>query len=263
MIGRGAAIAEVGKRHHEIHGELAHMAWLGVHASLMTGTRAKIEAFVDWAWDGFTKTGGPHVLDRGDAAEINWDDDPDGHLVGSGPDHHDQRLIDGAARYGKRPGPLAVRDHDDLSLLLRPGDDRAGVPGRDPPDGLVPHRQPRLQADDPLLRDAAADQRGHRRGHRAGPGVPVRDELVDLLALRRRRVRGAAGDGGDPRVLPRVDVPGAVAVRLGPAAQAGSPRVHLGGFGRARCCRRCSSSSPTPGCSIRSATRSTARARPC
>jgi NADH:quinone reductase (non-electrogenic) len=76
MIGRGAAIAEVGKNHHEIHGELAHMAWLGVHASLMTGTKAKIEAFVDWAWDGFSKTGGPHVLDRGEAAEINWDDDP-------------------------------------------------------------------------------------------------------------------------------------------------------------------------------------------
>jgi NADH:ubiquinone reductase (H+-translocating) len=75
MIGRGAAIAEVGKRHHEIHGELAHMAWLGVHASLMTGTKAKIEAFVDWCWDGFSKTGGPHVLDRGDAAIIDWDDD--------------------------------------------------------------------------------------------------------------------------------------------------------------------------------------------
>ena len=76
MIGRGAAIAEVGKHHHEVHGELAHMAWLGVHASLMTGTRAKIETFVDWAWDGFTKTGGPHVLDRGDAAKIDWEDDP-------------------------------------------------------------------------------------------------------------------------------------------------------------------------------------------
>ncbi|HET7049529.1 MAG TPA: NAD(P)/FAD-dependent oxidoreductase [Solirubrobacteraceae bacterium] len=75
MIGRGAAIAEVGKRHHEIHGQLAHMAWLGVHASLMTGTKAKIEAFVDWAWDGFSKTGGPHVLDRGDAAKIDWDED--------------------------------------------------------------------------------------------------------------------------------------------------------------------------------------------
>ena len=76
MIGRGAAIGEVGKHHHEIHGELGHLAWLGVHASLMTGTKAKIEAFVDWAWDGFSKTGGPHVLDRGEAAEIDWTDDP-------------------------------------------------------------------------------------------------------------------------------------------------------------------------------------------
>ena len=76
MIGRGAAIAEVGKRHHEVHGQLAHMAWLGVHASLMTGTRDKVEAIIDWSWDRFSKTGGPHVLDRGDAAEINWDDDP-------------------------------------------------------------------------------------------------------------------------------------------------------------------------------------------
>jgi len=75
MIGRGAAIAEVGKHHHEIHGQLAHMAWLGVHASLLTGTKAKIEAFVDWAWNGFSKTGGPHVLDRGDAAAIDWEDD--------------------------------------------------------------------------------------------------------------------------------------------------------------------------------------------
>ncbi len=76
MIGRGAAIAEVGKNHHEVHGQLAHMAWLGVHASLMTGTRDKIEAIIDWGWDRFSKTGGPHVLDRGDAAEIDWEDDP-------------------------------------------------------------------------------------------------------------------------------------------------------------------------------------------
>ena len=76
MIGRGAAIAEVGKHHHEVHGQLAHMAWLGVHASLMTGNRDKIEAIIDWGWDRFSKTGGPHVLDRGDAAKIDWDDDP-------------------------------------------------------------------------------------------------------------------------------------------------------------------------------------------
>src|SRR5207302_2525068 len=29
MIGRGAAIAEVGEHHHEVHGQLAHLAWLG------------------------------------------------------------------------------------------------------------------------------------------------------------------------------------------------------------------------------------------
>ena len=75
MIGRKAAIAEVGKNHHEVHGQLAHMAWLGVHASLMTGARDKIEAIIDWGWDRFSKTGGPHVLDRGDAAEIDWEDD--------------------------------------------------------------------------------------------------------------------------------------------------------------------------------------------
>jgi NADH dehydrogenase len=76
MIGRKAAIAEMGEGHHEVHGQLAHMAWLGVHATLMTGTRDKIEAIIDWSWDRFSKTGGPHVLDRGDAAEIDWEDDP-------------------------------------------------------------------------------------------------------------------------------------------------------------------------------------------
>jgi NADH dehydrogenase len=76
MIGRRAAIAEVGENHHELHGQLAHLAWLGVHAALMTGSRAKLEAIIDWGWDRFSKTGGPHVLDRGDAAEIDWEDDP-------------------------------------------------------------------------------------------------------------------------------------------------------------------------------------------
>lgn len=75
MIGRTEAIAAIGSKHHEVHGQLAHMAWLGVHAQLMTGTRAKMEAIIDWSWDRFSRTGGPHVLDRGDAAEIDWSDD--------------------------------------------------------------------------------------------------------------------------------------------------------------------------------------------
>ena len=61
MIGRRA---EMGKNHHEVHGQLAHVAWLGVHASLMTGTRDKIEATLDWCWDRFSKTGGPRPRSR-------------------------------------------------------------------------------------------------------------------------------------------------------------------------------------------------------
>ena len=65
---------------------------------------------------------------------------------------------------------------------------------------------------------------------------------------------------GIARVLPRVDVPRAVAVRLGPAAQASAPSDASGRSRSARCCRRCSSWSPTRGCSTPSATRSTSPA---
>jgi NADH dehydrogenase len=75
MIGRGAAIAEVGSHRHELHGVVAFSAWLGVHAMLMTGVRNRIDAFVDWAWDYFSAERGPQVLDRTDAARIDWDDD--------------------------------------------------------------------------------------------------------------------------------------------------------------------------------------------
>jgi NADH:ubiquinone reductase (H+-translocating) len=91
MIGRKAAIAEMGKGHHEVHGQLAHAAWLGVHMTLMTGTRDKIDAIVDWSWDRFSKTGGPHVLDRGDAAEINWEDDPSATSSGGTASRRDEQ----------------------------------------------------------------------------------------------------------------------------------------------------------------------------
>ena len=46
MIGRGAAIAEVGAHRHELHGVIAFSAWLGVHATLMTGVRNRVDAFI-------------------------------------------------------------------------------------------------------------------------------------------------------------------------------------------------------------------------
>jgi NADH dehydrogenase len=75
MIGRGAAIAEVGEHRHELHGVIAFSAWLGVHAALMSGVRNRVDAFITWGSDYFTSNRGPQVLDRADAAQIDWQDD--------------------------------------------------------------------------------------------------------------------------------------------------------------------------------------------
>lgn len=75
MIGKNAAVAEVGAHRHELHGPIAFSAWLGVHVVLLSGVRQRVDAFVSWAWDYFTKTRGPQVLDRSDAARIDWGDD--------------------------------------------------------------------------------------------------------------------------------------------------------------------------------------------
>jgi NADH dehydrogenase len=39
MIGRNAAVAEVGKRRHQVEGPVAFAAWLGVHAMLLSGAQ--------------------------------------------------------------------------------------------------------------------------------------------------------------------------------------------------------------------------------
>ena len=118
----------------------------------------------------------------------------------------------------------------------------------------------RLAAADALLRHAAADQLRDRGGDRPGAGVPVRDELVGVLELRRRGVRRAAGDRGPGRVHARGDVPRALDLRLEPAAAPAAPGDDLDRGAGAPGCRPTSSSWPTRGCSTRSATRwSTAR----
>ena len=76
MIGRGAAVAEVGEKHMGLHGHLAFAAWLGVHAMLMSGIHNRTNAFIEWAGDYFGSTHGPYVLDRSDVPRIDWGDDP-------------------------------------------------------------------------------------------------------------------------------------------------------------------------------------------
>jgi NADH dehydrogenase len=74
MIGHGAAVAEMGKHHHELHGSIAFAAWLGVHAWLLNTTRARIDAFINWAWDSFSNSRGPAIIDDPDAPRIDWTD---------------------------------------------------------------------------------------------------------------------------------------------------------------------------------------------
>ena len=74
MIGTGSAVAEVGPRHHELHGVVAFSAWLGVHAWLMSGVRQRVDAFVSWAWDFLGSSRDDAVIDP-DTPVIDWGDD--------------------------------------------------------------------------------------------------------------------------------------------------------------------------------------------
>ena len=75
MIGRGSAIAAMGRRRFELHGLVAFAAWLGVHLLLMTGARARTRAVVDWIFVNVSRTRGPPLLDRAVAADIDWSED--------------------------------------------------------------------------------------------------------------------------------------------------------------------------------------------
>ena len=68
MIGRNAAIAEIGKKRHELKGFLAFFAWLGVHAALLPTFRQRAFACITWLWNYFGKTNALQVLDNTDVA---------------------------------------------------------------------------------------------------------------------------------------------------------------------------------------------------
>ena len=75
MIGRNAAIAEVGKHRHQVEGPLAFAAWLGVHAMLLSGTHSKADAFLTWAWDYFDRDHAATVEASSVPQRIAWGDD--------------------------------------------------------------------------------------------------------------------------------------------------------------------------------------------
>ena len=52
-IGRGAAVVELPNK-LTLHGPLAYFAWLGVHLTLMSGMRNRIETLWNWGWSALT-----------------------------------------------------------------------------------------------------------------------------------------------------------------------------------------------------------------
>jgi NADH dehydrogenase len=76
MIGRKAAVAEVGAHRHELNGRIAFAAWLGVHAQLLANMGAEVKAFLAWADEFYLR---PHhrsaaLLDPStiDTPRIDW-----------------------------------------------------------------------------------------------------------------------------------------------------------------------------------------------
>src|SRR5882724_3244197 len=52
-IGRGAAVVEFPNQ-RTLHGPLAYFAWLGVHLTLLSGMRNRIEVLWNWSWSALT-----------------------------------------------------------------------------------------------------------------------------------------------------------------------------------------------------------------
>jgi NADH dehydrogenase len=75
MIGRNAAVAEVGKHRHQVEGPVAFAAWLGVHAMLLSGAHSKTDAFLSWAWDYFDRDHAATVEASSSPHRIAWGDD--------------------------------------------------------------------------------------------------------------------------------------------------------------------------------------------
>jgi NADH dehydrogenase len=71
MVGRNAAVAEVGQGRYELTGPVAFAAWLGVHAVLLDTTRAKIEAIIEWAREYFHLDYSSPILDQPEQAALN------------------------------------------------------------------------------------------------------------------------------------------------------------------------------------------------
>jgi len=68
-IGRGAAVVEFPNR-RTLQGELAYFAWLGVHLTLLTGMRNRIETLWNWGWSALTHDRAARIIIRAQEDEV-------------------------------------------------------------------------------------------------------------------------------------------------------------------------------------------------
>jgi NADH dehydrogenase len=70
-IGRGAAVVEF-PNHRTLHGPLAYFAWLGVHLTLLSGIRNRIEVLWNWSWSALTHDRAARIIiqSKGDDVKV-------------------------------------------------------------------------------------------------------------------------------------------------------------------------------------------------
>jgi NADH dehydrogenase len=114
MIGRKAAVAEVGVHRHEMHGRIAFAAWLGVHAQLLANLGAEVRAFLSWAEEFYVR---PHhrsaqLLDPSkiDKPRIDWAGTGAGVKPGIGAEPHAKAKSDNPADTSAKSDTAAKSD---------------------------------------------------------------------------------------------------------------------------------------------------------
>ncbi|MGO4104913.1 NAD(P)/FAD-dependent oxidoreductase [Leifsonia sp. YAF41] len=75
MIGRNAAVAEVGRHRHQLEGPFAFAAWLGLHGALLSGFHEKGDALMNWADDYIHHARAADLELEESVGRIAWSDD--------------------------------------------------------------------------------------------------------------------------------------------------------------------------------------------
>ena len=76
MVGRNAAVAEIGRRRRHLEGPLAFAAWLALHASLLSGFRDRVDAVKNWVEDYINRSRAADLELEESVDRIVWADDP-------------------------------------------------------------------------------------------------------------------------------------------------------------------------------------------